>query len=87
MLAAFGVYLVAHLLLRVKEGQIVITLPLWLTNRYFLMLIGIFVLATDFWAWGSMQPTMMGVPVWMIYFMLLSAAQTAVMAGLIRSES
>jgi SSS family solute:Na+ symporter len=35
MLAAFGVYLVAHLLLRVKEGQIVITLPLWLTNRYF----------------------------------------------------
>jgi hypothetical protein len=29
----------------------------------------------------------MGVPVWMVYFVLLSAAQTAVMAGLIRDES
>jgi hypothetical protein len=51
------------------------------------MLTGIFLLATDFWAWGSTQPMMMGVPVWMIYFVLLSTAQTAVMAGLIRSES
>jgi SSS family solute:Na+ symporter len=87
MLAAFGVYLAAHLLLQAKEGKLVMTLPMWLTNRYFLMLTGIFILATDFWAWGSTQPMIMGVPVWMVYFVLLSAAQTAVMAGLIRNES
>lgn len=87
MLAAFGVYLVAHLLLRVKEGNLAIRLPVWLTDRYFLMLTGIFVLAIDFWAWGSAQPTIMGFPVWMVYFVLLSAAQMAVMACLIRSES
>jgi len=87
MLVTFGVYLVAHLLLRAKEGKLVITLPVWLTNRYFLMLTVIFMLATDFWAWGSTQPMIMGVPVWMIYFVLLSAAQMAVMAGLIRDES
>jgi SSS family solute:Na+ symporter len=87
MLVTFGVYLVAHFLLRAKEGKLVITLPVWLTNRYFLMLTVIFMLATDFWAWGSTQPMIMGVPVWMIYFVLLSAAQMAVMAGLIRDES
>jgi len=87
MLAAFGVYLVAHLLLRVKEGNLAIRLPVWLTDRYFLMLTGIFVLAMDFWAWGNEQPTIMGFPAWMAYFVLLSAAQMAVMACLIRDES
>ena len=83
MLAAFGVYLVVHLLLRVKEGNLEIRLPVWLTDRYFLMFTGIFVLAIDFWAWGSVQPTVMGFPAWMAYFVLLSAAQMAVMACLI----
>jgi SSS family solute:Na+ symporter len=87
MLITFGVYLAVHLLLQVKEGRGVVTAPAWLTNRYVLMLTGIFILATDFWAWGSTQPTILGIPVWMIYFVLLSAAQTAVMAGLIRDES
>ena len=87
MLAAFGVYLFAHLLLRVKEGNLAIRLPAWPTDRYFLMLTGIFLLAMDFWAWGSVQPTIMGFPAWMAYFVLLSAAQTAVMACLIRDES
>jgi SSS family solute:Na+ symporter len=87
MLAAFGVYLVADLLLRVKEGNLAICLPVWLTDRYFLMLMGIFVLAMDFWAWGSVKPTIMGFPAWMAYFVLLSAAQMAVMAHLIRGES
>ena len=86
MLAAFGVYLVAHLLLRMKEGNLTIRLPVWLTDRYFLMLTGIFLLAMDFWAWGSAQPTIMGFPTWMAYFVLLSAAQMAVMAYMIRNE-
>ncbi|MEI7671465.1 MAG: sodium:solute symporter family protein [Deltaproteobacteria bacterium] len=87
MLAAFGVYLVAHLLLRVKEGNLAIHVPVWLTDRYFLMLTGIFLLAMDFWAWGNAQPTIMGFPAWMAYFVLLSAAQMAVMAYMIRNES
>jgi SSS family solute:Na+ symporter len=87
MLVAFGVYLVAHLLLRLKEGNLAIRLPVWLTNRYFLILTGIFLSAMDFWAWGSVQPTIMGFPAWMAYFVLLSAAQMAVMANLIRNES
>jgi SSS family solute:Na+ symporter len=87
MLAAFGVYLIAHLLLQIKEGNLAIRLPAWLTDRYFLMLTGIFLLAMDFWAWGNEQPTIMGFPAWMAYFVLLSVAQTAVMAYLIRNES
>jgi SSS family solute:Na+ symporter len=87
MLAAFGGYLVAHLLLRVKEGNLAISLPAWPTNRHFLMLTGIFLLAMDFWAWGNVQPTILGFPAWMAYFVLLSAAQMAVMAYLIRNES
>jgi SSS family solute:Na+ symporter len=87
ILAAFGVYLVAHLLLRMKEGNLAIRLPVWPTDRYFLMLAGIFALAMDFWAWGRIQPTIMGFPAWMAYFVLLSAAQMAVMASLIRDKS
>jgi len=87
MLAAFGVYLVAHFLLQVKEGNLAICIPAWPTNRHFLMLTGIFLLAMDYWAWGNVQPTIMGFPTWMAYFVLLSAAQTAVMAYLIRNES
>ncbi|MBM4314638.1 MAG: sodium:solute symporter family protein [Deltaproteobacteria bacterium] len=87
MLAAFGVYLAAHLLMRVQERALMIRYPLWLTDRCFLMLMGIFLLAMDFWAWGNRQPTIMGFPAWMAYFVLLSAAQMAVMAYLIRSES
>jgi hypothetical protein len=87
MLAAFGVYLVAHLLLRVKEGNLALRLPVWPTNRHLLMLTGIFLLAMDFWAWGNVQPTIMEFPAWMDYFVLLSAAQIAVMARVIRAES
>jgi len=87
MLAAFGVYLTVHLLLRVREGELAIRLPGWPTDCYFPMFAAIFALAMDFWAWGSGQPTIMGFPAWMAYFVLLSAAQMAVMACLIRAET
>jgi SSS family solute:Na+ symporter len=87
MLIAFGVYLAAHLLLRLSEGGVAIVLPEWLTDRYFLMTVGIFTLAMDYWEWGRSQPTLMGIPLWMVYFVLLSAAQTAIMAGLVRDAS
>ena len=87
MLVAFGVYLFVHLLLRMKEGHLSFRAPVWLTDRYFLMLMGIFVLAMDFWAWESKRPMIMGFPIWMGYFILLSAAQMAVVACMIRNES
>ncbi|MBN2438358.1 MAG: sodium:solute symporter family protein [Deltaproteobacteria bacterium] len=87
MLAAFGVYMVSHFLLRAQEGNLAIRLPVWQIDRYFLMLAGIFALAMDFWAWERVPPTIMGFPAWMAYFVLLSAAQMAVMTSLIRNES
>ncbi len=87
MLTAFGTYLLVHLLLRAREGNLSLRRPGWLTDRYFLMPAGIFALAMDFWAWGSVQPLILGVPVWMAYFVLLSAAQMAVMARMIRDRS
>jgi SSS family solute:Na+ symporter len=87
MLTAFGTYLLVHLLLRAGEGNLSLRRPGWLTDRYFLMSAGIFALAMDFWAWGSVEPLIMGVPAWMVYFVLLSAAQMAVMARMIRDRS
>lgn len=87
MLVAFGFYLAMHFVLRLREGSVAIALPRWLTDRYFLMLAGIFAVAMDYWAWDRSQPTIVGIPLWMFYFVLLSGAQTAIMAGLVRDAS
>jgi len=75
MLAVFAVYLAAHLAL--VPGPL--GRPAWLANRYLWLLAGVFALAMDFWAWGHSGPTLLGVPAWIGYFVLLSAAQTAIM--------
>jgi uncharacterized membrane protein len=41
----------------------------------------------DFWAWDRTTPMFMGVPVWIFYFVLLSALQTVGMVLLLRSSS
>ena len=51
------------------------------------MLAAIFALAIDFWAWGRIGPTWLGVPVWIGYFVVLSALQTGVMYFWIKSSS
>ncbi|MDY0219701.1 MAG: sodium:solute symporter family protein [Desulfobacterium sp.] len=79
MLLAFSAYLLTHGVLQFKNNSIRLTPPQWVRDPYFYMLGGIFVLAMDFWAWNSSLPMVMGLPLWLGYFVLLSAIQTGVM--------
>jgi SSS family solute:Na+ symporter len=82
MIAAFGVYIITHILVL----QEAFGLPAWLGSRYFWMLTALFFLAMDFWAWGRSLPLIMGVPAWIYYFVILSALQTVVMYFWVRRE-
>jgi Sec-independent protein secretion pathway component TatC len=84
---AFGSYIGVHGVLSLYEGRLRVVGPSWITDRCFWMLVGIFLLAMDFWAWERIRPTMLGVPMWVLYFIFLSALQTAAMAYLIRRDS
>lgn len=84
MLITFSVYLLTHAVLQLKEKTFRITRPDWCVSPYFFMLAGIFVLSMDFWAWGKSEPVFMGVPLWLGYFISLSAIQTAVMAAWVK---
>jgi SSS family solute:Na+ symporter len=85
MIVTFSVYLATHALLRWKERAFSIRRPRWMLSPYFFMLGGIFVLSMDFWAWGRAQPAFMGIPLWLGYFILLSAVQTAVMLAWVKA--
>jgi SSS family solute:Na+ symporter len=85
LLVAFGVYLIVHVLMMARQGRLRVDIPgSWLKDRYVLAQVAIFVLAMDFWAWGTRDPVFLGVPLWVCYFVLLSALQTAAMACMIR---
>ncbi|OQY06835.1 MAG: hypothetical protein B6I22_04505 [Desulfobacteraceae bacterium 4572_123] len=84
MLVTFAVYLTTHLVLAWKCGDLVFRIPGWIFDPYFYLLSGIFILAMDFWAWKSIQPLFLGVPGWMIYFVVLSALQTLLMVLMVR---
>lgn len=86
MIISFFVYLVTHWVLLWKEKSLKFYLPKWLFNRYCWLFIGIFVLAMDFWAWGQVKPIVLGMPLWIGYFILLSTIQTLGMVVLIRKE-
>jgi SSS family solute:Na+ symporter len=86
MLAAFVVYLAVHGWLLQRENALALGRPRWMGNPYFWVFAAIFALAMDFWAWGATGPTFMGLPVWMGYFVLLSAVQTVGMVLLVRTE-
>jgi hypothetical protein len=45
---------------------------------------GIFMLAMDFWAWNKVLPIFWGIPLWMFYFMGLSAVQTVATVAWVR---
>jgi SSS family solute:Na+ symporter len=83
---AFGVYLAANLVVRIRREGWSWRVPAWLGDRAFLAFAGIFVLAMDFWAWGAVQPLVAGLPLWIAYFVLLSLLQTAAMAVMVRRE-
>ncbi|MCU0559717.1 MAG: sodium:solute symporter family protein [Desulfobacterales bacterium] len=84
MLAVFGVYLAGHGFTRLRQGTLPLRPPGWLRDPSFLMLVGVFLLAMDFWAWGRIDPLVAGLPVWIAHFIALSALQTAIMAFMVR---
>lgn len=84
MILTFSIYLFVHALLLWKENELRFFVPGWIQNPYFYIMAGIFLLAMDFWAWGKIQPVFMGIPLWMIYFIFLSAMQTVVMVVWVR---
>jgi SSS family solute:Na+ symporter len=86
MMTTFLVYLITHMLLSWREKTLFIHMPEWLYNRYVWLFLGIFILATDFWAWGKVEPVLFGIPLWIGYFVILSTLQTIIMIYLISKK-
>jgi SSS family solute:Na+ symporter len=86
ILITVSVYMAAHGFLSAKEGTLAVSIPGWLSSPYFFILLSIFLLGIDFWAWKKIEPLFMGVPAWIGYFVALSAAQTLVMAIWVKSH-
>ena len=86
MAVAFGVYLLVHLMLVIRDGRVNLRLPRWLADRYTYLLGAIFILGIDVWAWGKVGPVIFGLPAWLWYFVGLSALQVAVMVLLTRDR-
>jgi SSS family solute:Na+ symporter len=84
MAVTFGVYLATHVALLGRSGEFVFKLPGWLRNRYVYLMGGIFILGMDYWAWEKAHPLVAGVPAWIGFFVLLSAAQTVGMIYMVR---
>jgi solute:Na+ symporter, SSS family len=87
MAVTFGVYLSIHLVLRHKEEMPFPRRPGWIASPYVYLFGAIFALAMDFWAWGSVAPLFFGVPWWIVYFVALSALQTAGMYLLLKGTA
>jgi SSS family solute:Na+ symporter len=79
MAITFVVYLAVHGVLAFREEDVSVKAPDWPANPYTYLLSAIFLAAMDFWAWGDAAPLMSGLPLWMGYFVGLSALQTAAM--------
>ena len=86
MLVTFSVYLTTHAVLLQHEGNFRLRTPEWLSNPYLWLFFGVFVLSMDFWAWGAVGPIIFGFPLWVGYFILLSAIQTVVMVCLLKKH-
>ncbi len=83
MLVAFGAYLAVHALMVARREGTRLQVPRWVTDRDFLLSAALFALAMDFWAWDAVGGMVLGLPVWVAYFILLSTLQTALMAWMI----
>ncbi len=83
MIVTSSVYLCIHGLLLWREGALSIKMPAWMWDPYLYLLLGNFVLALDFWAWGKSHPQWAGMPLWLGYFVILSALQTVLMLNLV----
>ncbi len=86
ILLTFSIYLLTHGILLWREKTFRLFLPEWMRDPYLYLLGGIFALAMDFWAWEKPLPLISGIPAWMGYFILLSAAQTILMVLWVRRD-
>jgi SSS family solute:Na+ symporter len=84
MIATFCVYLGIHGLLAWRTHMFRRTFPAWIFDPYLYGALVIFALALDFWAWDSIQPQWCGIPLCVMYFVVLSAMQTLLMVQLVR---
>ncbi len=86
MAVTFSIYIFVHVVLMWREKSLYIKIPQWLYDPYFWALTLVFILSLDFWAWGRSKPQWAGLPLWMGYFVGLSALQTVLMICLVRRE-
>ncbi len=86
ILVTAGVYLAVHGVLAAKEQSMTVFIPKWLCSSYFYILLGLFLLGMDVWAWEKTQPLLFGIPIWMGYFVLLSMVQTIVTAVWVKGK-
>ena len=86
ILVTISVYGVVHLIMASRGAPSKIILPTWVKDPYFILLGAVFILAMDFWAWGKINPVYFGVPLWIVYFVILSAIQTVIMGMMIKRE-
>lgn len=84
MAVTFSVYLGSFWVVLWREGALHIRMPGWLSDPYFYLMLAVFILALDFWAWGKAYPRWAGIPMWLGYFVVLSALQTFLMIRLVR---
>jgi hypothetical protein len=71
---------------RWREKSLQIYLPQWVYNRYVWILMGVFILGMDFWAWNKIGMLFWGIPLWVGYFVVLSTLQTIAMVYLVRKD-
>jgi SSS family solute:Na+ symporter len=86
MMVTVSVYLCTHAFLLWREGTLNIRMPGWILDPYLYLLLGNFALALDFWAWGKSDPQWAGMPLWLGYFVVLSALQTLLMMKLVHKR-
>jgi SSS family solute:Na+ symporter len=86
MMVTVSVYLCTHAFLLWREGTLNIRMPGWILDPYLFLLLGNFALALDFWAWGKSDPQWAGMPLWLGYFVVLSALQTLLMMKLVHKR-
>lgn len=83
MACATAVYLVVHML----TGPVLLPSISVSRTYYVPAFAAIFLMAQDYWRWGSIGTMILGVPGWCWYFAGLSAAQTLVTAWMIRDRA
>jgi len=87
MALAFLVYLTIHGFLLWREGFLQLSMPQWMSDPYVYLLLGVFLLSLDFWAWRNISPRWAGIPVWIAYFVGLSLLQTFLMIRMVDAGS